>query len=468
MKTLNLKLTLATMAAIGFLLGSGSAYSQTAAELPVDNLATLTFSVGGGAALVIESDPAGNTDIGIGQGVDTSFLVDRIIDFQIVEVNGTWNDATENANVSAGQNNVYVMFELTNQSNSIMDFDLSAVVNGAGLTNPPTGYAPTPTLATPWTPTLSGIYADNTGTGTAAGAVANAEAFVDELAIGGVINIYVEYDIPAAAIQDQGFLVTLIGQAAGSFDASGLYVATAGAVAALVENDSNSNESPGVANVAAAADDATIVQSVFNEALGVPGEEGELDIVASALSTTFAAVSTINNGQFGATAGILIDGARLDVTKTAETIWDPLNANVSEKAIPGAYVRYTVTIENNGGATANLTTIADSIDTEVIFDTGLMDDLACVETTLPGACLDENGVAYSVAGTTGVQLEWDAVIGSGADATTYVASGTAFAGSALSLALDTAILTTGNTGNTADGDLDAGQSVTISYNVIIQ
>lgn len=65
----------------------------------------------------------------------------------------------------------------------------------------------------------------------------------------------------------------------------------------------------------------------------------------------------------------------------------------------------------------------------------------------------------------------------GGDTTVFVASGDAFSGQTLTINMDgdgvpaDAILGTAtgvSTGNTADGDVDGGQTVTIVFNAIIQ
>ena len=51
----------------------------------------------------------------------------------------------------------------------------------------------------------------------------------------------------------------------------------------------------------------------------------------------------------------------LSVAKTITTLCDPVNGTTGPKNIPLGMVRWTITIANSGGASANLTTIADSL-----------------------------------------------------------------------------------------------------------
>ena len=61
----------------------------------------------------------------------------------------------------------------------------------------------------------------------------------------------------------------------------------------------------------------------------------------------------------------IIQAAVLTVSKTSAVVWDPVNTS-NYKAIPGAYIEYTVTIANAAGAaTATGVTITDSLDTMI-------------------------------------------------------------------------------------------------------
>ena len=53
----------------------------------------------------------------------------------------------------------------------------------------------------------------------------------------------------------------------------------------------------------------------------------------------------------------------LVVVKTAQTLEDPFNGTTNPKAIPGALVEYTITVQNNGTAAAEQVRITDVIST---------------------------------------------------------------------------------------------------------
>jgi len=87
--------------------------------------------------------------------------------------------------------------------------------------------------------------------------------------------------------------------------------------------------------------------------------------------------------------------AALSVTKAQAVQSDPLGSGL---AIPGATVRYTISIENTGGVTASALVITDDIDADVTFG--------------PGAVVSFNGgadtcVADDAADTDGDGCAWD-------------------------------------------------------------
>jgi hypothetical protein len=130
---------LGTMAAF-LLLGQQALAVGTDAGVSVDNRATVTYSVGGSPQTGIESSPTGNNLPGVavpGGGADTSFVVDRRVDFTISQVGGALTQ------VAPGDNGVFVEFWVTNTSNSLLDFVISPTnltsafgdVRGAGTTD---------------------------------------------------------------------------------------------------------------------------------------------------------------------------------------------------------------------------------------------------------------------------------------------------------------------------------------------
>jgi len=79
-------------------------------------------------------------------------------------------------------------------------------------------------------------------------------------------------------------------------------------------------------------------------------------------------IATNNLGTSGGTnalaasATLTVSAPALAVTKSAQTISDPVNGTSNPKAIPGAFVHYTITVNNPGGAVdSNSLFLADAI-----------------------------------------------------------------------------------------------------------
>jgi uncharacterized repeat protein (TIGR01451 family) len=146
--------------------------------------------------------------------------------------------------------------------------------------------------------------------------------FVDELAEDAVVEIYVFADAPLTVLNGQYANIELTATAADD----AIVTATPGTL------DPDLAESPGV-------DDPTIIESVFADAG--------------------------NDGFEVAQDGYEILSAALVITKTAAVISDPFG---SGKAVPGAIVEYTITVDNSLGlAPATSVSISDTIDADVTF-----------------------------------------------------------------------------------------------------
>jgi uncharacterized repeat protein (TIGR01451 family) len=67
-----------------------------------------------------------------------------------------------------------------------------------------------------------------------------------------------------------------------------------------------------------------------------------------------------------------VEGAALSVTKTSAPLSDPVNGASNPKALPGAIVRYCITIANAGPATASQVTATDAIPASLFYVPGSM------------------------------------------------------------------------------------------------
>ena len=104
---------------------------------------------------------------------------------------------------------------------------------------------------------------------------------------------------------------------------------------------------------------------------------GVIGVAASASMSTIATPSTCT-GTDTPTFGCAVAGsitptlAQLTFTKKVSLICDPFNGISNPKNIPGAVVRWTMTVANNGGVSVNLTTVSDLISANTTFDSNLI------------------------------------------------------------------------------------------------
>ena len=68
------------------------------------------------------------------------------------------------------------------------------------------------------------------------------------------------------------------------------------------------------------------------------------------------------NANHSSRSAYRVVSAALSVAKISTLICDPFNGTTNPKHIPGAIVRWTITITNTGAASASLSTVADAIN----------------------------------------------------------------------------------------------------------
>lgn len=111
---MKLALTMCVVSIPGIALAVG-----TPSNTSVNNRAQVDYDIGTVAQLPIESSPTGNSTPDIGNGADTTFLVDNFVDLTVVEVGGI-----ETA-VNPGQANAVTIFTVTNTGNTAQDYALT-------------------------------------------------------------------------------------------------------------------------------------------------------------------------------------------------------------------------------------------------------------------------------------------------------------------------------------------------------
>ena len=286
-RTARALLSTGMMAAV-LLLSQQAAAQGTDAGVVVSNQASVDYEVNGQ-----NQDDILSTDVNAPAGppVPTTFVVDRRVQFQLAAI------GTAQTDVQPGETDAFVEFQLTNQSNSVLDFFLET----ADLTSADPdvfGNADTDVTLDDFRIRVASVV------GTGGVPTLGDDVFVNELGVGDTVVIYVFANAGATLPNDAFDNFTLNATAAAGGDGTGL-----GAL--LTEN-------PG-------PDDPDVVENVFvNPAVG-------------------------GNAVEGADHGFHVNSADLVITKAAAVISDPFS---SGKALPGAIIEYTVTLDNTTGASA--------------------------------------------------------------------------------------------------------------------
>lgn len=380
-----------------FGLASQSALAVgTASGIIISNSATLAYSVGGVAQTDIGSSLTGNT---AGPGTATTFVVDNKINLSVGGGGVT--------PVTPGQVGGVSTFVVTNLGNTVQDFSLAPANNITG--------------------TVLGANTDNfnaTGlvafidTNTNGVLDAGEKQYIDELAPGASVTVTVLSTIPIAQINTDISIVNLL--------ATALSGGTAGAQGAALVN---------------AGADTAGVDVVFADIVA-----GTDDLVLNANHSGRAAYQVIS--------GTLI------VMKTVATICDPANGNGNPKHIPGAAVRYAITVTNIGAGPATLTSLIDTLNAALLIDpklnSGALPATNCVSGNVANT-LSASG--FGAVRGTGVG---PGVLGVAADATT---AGASAAGQVVTILYGT--LASPSYG-AANASLTAGDYITVYFNAFVQ
>ena len=155
-------------------------------------------------------------------------------------------------------------------------------------------------------------------------------------------------------------------------------------------------------------------------------------------------------------------GPKLSFSKTGIPICDPVNGNTNPKSIPGADIQYALTINNTGNGPATLTTLTDTLPSNVTFDTKLNS----------GASPATNCVAGNISNSlspTGYAMHSGSGVGPGVTApgvaADAVTGGISISGQTITINFAT-LTKSGVTAPTA-ATLSAGTYITIYYNSFI-
>lgn len=283
---------------------------------------------------------------------DVTFVVDRKLRLDVGTPNGNWVSAVPGQAAATASS---VQFEINNNSNDSVEVVIALLDQGALAVN---GYDPVG--ATPIAPTGLTVWEDT-----------NADGILDggEIVLGTTTGVYtltgvfgeddvrtisVSADVDGAAVADQYQTYTLVAAVADT--------------GVAIANDDSSNESPGVADVAAALNDLATVQAVFaDDGSAFPEDEGYDFLVTPGATGVSDGVS---DGQSSNAAGFRTVGV-LGIVKYVEVLWDPISGNRytgvgnttggEPKSIPGAVLMYVIGVNNQGALAATGVVITDNV-----------------------------------------------------------------------------------------------------------
>jgi uncharacterized repeat protein (TIGR01451 family) len=273
---------------------------NTPSGTPINNTATLDFSVSGTPQAQVSSNVA-------------SFLVDNKVDLTVTTVDGAI------VAVIPGAFTQVLTYSVTNTGNTVQDYSLSAQNSALGA------FGEVESFDAANVNVYVDTDADNAYT------AADNDVYIDELAVGASITVFVVADIPLAQANDDVASYDLIAQTAisGSNGALGNDITT---------DDAGAADLPGV------------VQIVFGDNAG--SADGAKD------------------GRFSSKDGYKVITTTLTALKTTNVISDPFNLGVNPKAIPGATVGFEILVSNTGTLDADNVEVIDTIPANSAFLVG--------------------------------------------------------------------------------------------------
>lgn len=311
--TSKLKLLVATSTVTAVLMNAGSAHAAgTIAGTDVINNVTVDFQVGGVSQTAAT---ASNT-----------FDVDRKLIFSVAE------QTVGTTPVVPNQQDAVVAYTVTNSSNDVLDFAVTAA-NMAG------GSAPRGTDNIDASNLEICVDADGNGTCSGTGAETwGATGVIDNLAADGNRIVFVRGDFASTVTNGQiaGVRLTATAHVGGGAGLGALYStsATAG-TPEFVATDSTAN--------------TTGIDTIFADVVGTNDNTVARDGV----------VSTLDD--------YTVSAANLSVVKYSRVVSDPVSGTTNgttifAKAIPGAVVEYCIAVSNGAGAaTATNVNISDNL-----------------------------------------------------------------------------------------------------------
>ncbi len=404
---------LAALFAAGLMFGTAhnALAAGTASGTVISNSATLNYDVGG---IPQETSPSNAV----------TFVVDNKINLLVAETGGTLTVVTP------GQTSRITTFTVTNAGNTVQDYVLAANagISGGSLFGGTDNFDVT---------SCARFVESGAQPGTFDGA-ADTATFIDELAIDASKTVYVVCNVPVAQSNGNGN-VSLVSLTATT------HAGGAGGQGAVTVEDTG-------------PDNPATVQTVFADS-SAGDAQGD---------------NAARNGQHSARDGYTVVTSVINVTKSLMVLCDPFNGARNPKNIPGAIVRWTITISNTGSASATLGTISDVLDISTTHDANLtMHDPDLASNVSAATCFSATGAVENAKGN-GFQIEYSAArtLGGTGGYMSNVATGNDGAsidGQTATINFLTALPVNAiNDGPAfAAGELKAGDNTTVTFNVTV-
>lgn len=288
----------------------------TAAGTVISNQATVDFVVGGVNQTDVNSNTAG-------------FIVDRKIVFTLVK------DDADYIDVVPGSSGQVLTYTLANQSNAALDFLLTPNQQSGGTDAfGGTDNIDASAVAAFADENSNGVY--NSGT--------DVDTYVDELAADASVKVFVVSSFASSVVNNDIAGINLQAQAAVGGTASSQGAALSNSAGADVDDGDTSVDGD-------LWDNSGDIQNVFADATGTGGDSN-------------------NDGLIRALDAYQVVTATISVTKSSAVISDPVNGGTNPKRIPGAVVRYTISVSNSGAAQADNLALTDTLDANTTFVPG--------------------------------------------------------------------------------------------------
>jgi len=297
-------------------MSAGAFAGGTAPGTDITNQATLNYKVGATDQPAVTSDG----DTGTAGNQATTFKVDRKVDLTMVNNGG--------ATVVPNSNDQVLPFTLTNTGNDTHGYLLSTI---AGVDDTDDDFD-MGTVRIYVDVNNNGTYESGTDT------LYTAATNVGDLAPDASINLLIVANTPGTVADTETSLYHLLAQAT-----------KAGTTTPTAET--------------AGADDTATVDTAFADAAGSAG----------------AGTDDALDGIHSASGTYTVQSASMVITKTSQVTDDGFGTTApNAKAIPGATVTYTLSIANNGSASADTLVLTDDLqvadvtynDPSVSFDAG--------------------------------------------------------------------------------------------------